>query len=268
MGFVGAGGVALEWVCGGEPAGCGKGGLAKAVCLAGSKQGWSRRADVDTRPWRIDRPARRVQCQPVRMHVGAQSLDRRGSASGSHVASSRARAVGGRRRSVEMMAAKGSASKRKRDWNGVQIENRLARSRYEFLETYEGGLELVGTEVKAVRMGQMQIRDAYCRVSKRNELLLYNANISQYSFCSNFFNHEPKRTRKVLLHKRDILKLRQKSEQQGLTLVPVKCYFNDRGWLKIQVALARGLKLYDKRRELKEKDQKRDLQRALKTVIS
>jgi len=151
--------------------------------------------------------------------------------------------------------------------NDLVVDNRLARMKYEFVETYQCGVELVGTEIKSVRAGQMNIRDAYCRVSKDNQLYLHNAHIAKYSFSSSFFNHEPTRVRKLLLHKRDILKLGQKQAQQGLTIVPTRCYFTERGWLKVRVALARGKKLHDRRADIKARDEKREIQRALKTAV-
>lgn len=148
--------------------------------------------------------------------------------------------------------------------SGIKIitDNRKARFQYEILETYEAGISLTGTEVKSIRAGRVNIRDSYGLV-RGGEVWLLNANISPYQASGQFFNHEPTRTRKLLLKRREINKLVGKLEQKGLTLVPLKMYFK-RGLVKVSLGLGKGKKLYDKRETLKARQAKRDIERALK----
>lgn len=144
----------------------------------------------------------------------------------------------------------------------VVSDNRHARFQYEILETYEAGIELLGTEVKSIREGKVNLRDGFALI-RDGEALLLNVHISPHRTASQFFNHDPRRTRKLLLHKEEIRKLLGRVEQQGLTLVPLKMYMK-RGWVKVDIGLARGKKLYDKREDIKKRDDQRDMQRALK----
>lgn len=144
----------------------------------------------------------------------------------------------------------------------VVAENRQARFEYEILETFEAGIELVGTEVKSVRAGKANLRDGFALI-RNGEVWLHNVHISPHDTASQYFNHDPRRTRKLLMHRQEIRKLIGKVEQQGLTLVPLKMYFK-RGWVKISLALVRGKKLHDKREDLKQKQAKREIQRAMK----
>jgi len=139
--------------------------------------------------------------------------------------------------------------------------NKRARFDYEILDTFEAGVMLSGTEVKSLRAGKANIGDAYA-VIKDGEIWLLNANISPYE-QGNRFNHEATRTRKLLLHAREITRLIGAVERQGLTLVALDLYFKG-GRAKVKIALARGKKLHDKRADLKEKDDKREMARALK----
>jgi SsrA-binding protein len=150
------------------------------------------------------------------------------------------------------------------DNNGYKIisDNRQARFQYEILETYEAGIQLVGTEVKSVRAGKVNLKDGFALV-RNGEVLLHNVHISPHHTTSQIFNHDPRRTRKLLLRRDEIRKLVGKVEQQGLTLVPLKMYLK-RGWVKIDIALARGKKLHDKRDDMRKKQDQRDMQRALK----
>ena len=144
----------------------------------------------------------------------------------------------------------------------MSIINRRARHEYHILETYEAGMMLKGPEVKSIRAGQVNLAEAHCLI--RNErLLLSGCHISPYKPAA-LNNPEPIRSRELLLRKREILKLIGKLKEKGLTLVPLKIYFNERGYAKIQVGLARGKKLHDKRQDSKERDVKRDLQRQYK----
>jgi SsrA-binding protein len=153
---------------------------------------------------------------------------------------------------------------RRRCINDMKIvcTNRKARRDYEILETMEAGMVLWGTEVKSLRKGGAHLKDAYASV-EREELFLHNAHIAPYAM-GNRFNHEPLRTRKLLMHAREIRRLLGKIQEKGLTLVPLKLYFNDAGRVKVELGLARGRRAYDKRHEIAERDAKRDMQRALK----
>ncbi len=148
--------------------------------------------------------------------------------------------------------------------NGYKIisDNRQARFQYEILETYEAGIQLVGTEVKSIRAGKVNLKDGFALV-RNGEVLLHNVHISPHHTTSQIFNHDPRRTRKLLLRRDEIRKLLGKVEQQGLTLVPLKMYLK-RGWVKVDIALARGKKLHDKRDDMRKRQDQRDMQRALK----
>jgi SsrA-binding protein len=144
----------------------------------------------------------------------------------------------------------------------VVCDNRQARFLYEILETYEAGIQLTGTEVKSIRAGRANLQDGYAIV-KNGEAWLLNVHISPYNQSSEYFNHDPRRTRKLLLHRKEIRTLVGKVEQQGLTLVPLKMYFKG-GLIKVSIALGKGKKLHDKREDLKRRDDQRDMQRAMK----
>ncbi|MGC9504236.1 SsrA-binding protein SmpB [Baaleninema sp.] len=144
----------------------------------------------------------------------------------------------------------------------VISDNRQARYRYEILDTYEAGVELKGTEVKSIRQGRINLRDGYALI-RNNEAWLFNVHISPYNTASQYFNHDPRRTRKLLLHRDQIRRLIGKVEEKGLTLVPLKVYLK-KGWVKVLIGLGRGKKLHDKRESLKKKQEKREIARALK----
>jgi SsrA-binding protein len=144
----------------------------------------------------------------------------------------------------------------------IVSDNRQARFRYEILETYEAGVELKGTEVKSIRQGKVNLRDGYALV-RNGEVWLLNVHISPYDTASEYFNHDPRRTRKLLLHRQEIRKLIGKVEEKGLTLVPLKMYLK-RGRVKVTIGLGRGKKLFDKRESIKEKDAKREMARMMK----
>src|SRR4028118_32999 len=150
----------------------------------------------------------------------------------------------------------------KSDGFKVVSDNRQARYLYEILETYEAGIELKGTEVKSIREGRSNIRDGYALI-RNGEAWLINVHVSPHPTTSQYFNHDPRRTRKLLLHKQEIRKLIGKVEQQGLTLVPLKMYLKG-GWVKLDIGLGKGKKLYDKREDLKKREDKRDMERAMK----
>ena len=140
--------------------------------------------------------------------------------------------------------------------------NRRARHEYFIEETFEVGIALTGTEVKSLRLGKGNLQDSYAYISN-NEAFLINCHISPYDF-GNRNNHEPLRSRKLLMHREEIRKLFSKIREKGLTLVPLQMYFNERGKIKLEMALAKGKKLYDKRDSIAEKDASRDVERALR----
>ena len=140
--------------------------------------------------------------------------------------------------------------------------NKKAYHDYFILDTYEAGIELKGTEIKSVRLGNVNLKDAFVRI-KDKDAFVENMHISPYSH-GNRFNHEPRRNRKLLLHKKEILKISNKLKEGGLTVVPTKLYFNIGSKVKLEIGLARGKKLYDKRQDIKERDSKREIQKALK----
>lgn len=141
-------------------------------------------------------------------------------------------------------------------------ENRRARYEYAIDEVFEAGIALTGTEVKSLRFGEGSIAESYAEV-KDEQLWLINANIPEFSH-GNRFNHEPKRPRKLLMHQREIGRLNGAITRQGMTLIPLSVYFNDRGRAKVELALAKGRKLHDKREHEKEKDWKREQGRLLR----
>lgn len=143
----------------------------------------------------------------------------------------------------------------------VVATNRKARHDYHIEETYEAGMVLTGTEVKSIRQGRLNLKDSFARV-EHGEVFLYNMHVSPYSH-GNRWNHEPTRTRKLLLRKEEIRRLVGKVQQQGFTLVPLKVYFTPRGRAKVEIALARGKKLWDKRRDIAERDARREAERAV-----
>ncbi len=146
---------------------------------------------------------------------------------------------------------------------GIKIvsENRKARHDYHIHETFEAGIALTGTEVKSLRAGKANLKDSYARI-ENGEMFLQQMHISPYE-QGNRFNHDPLRPRKLLLHRQEINRLLGKTREKGFSLVPLKVYFA-RGKAKVELALASGKKLYDKRQDLAERDAKRDMERALR----
>jgi SsrA-binding protein len=143
-----------------------------------------------------------------------------------------------------------------------EIKNKKAYYDYEILEKYEAGIALKGTEVKSLREGKANLRDAFVRI-ENGEAFLFNAYIAPYTH-GNLFNHEPTRTRKLLLHKSEIKRLLGKTQEKGLTIIPLRMYFNNRGKVKVEIALARGKKKYDKREAIKKREMEREAQKAMK----
>ena len=151
----------------------------------------------------------------------------------------------------------------KKEKNGIQkrvnIQNRKASHEYSFLDKYVAGMKLKGSEIKSIRMGKVNMQDAYC-LFINGELWVRSMHISPYEMAG-YSNHEGKADRKLLLSRKELNKLEQKLKETGLTVVPTRLFINDRGWAKLEIALAKGKKLYDKRQDIKAKDVKRDMDR-------
>ncbi len=145
--------------------------------------------------------------------------------------------------------------------NRLLADNRFARHQYEILETLETGIELVGTEVKSIRVGKANLRDGFCLI-RSGELQLHNVHISPHSTAGAYFNHEPLRVRKLLAHRREIDRLRVALDQKGLTLIPLNLHLKG-SWIKLSLGLAKGRKLHDKRQEEKRKQDAREVRTAL-----
>ncbi|MGA7954242.1 MAG: SsrA-binding protein SmpB [Gloeobacterales cyanobacterium] len=142
-------------------------------------------------------------------------------------------------------------------------DNRKARADFEILQTFQAGIELQGSEVKSIRAGRVNLRDAFARV-RGGEVYLLNMHISPLAQShGQVFGHDPTRDRKLLMHRAEIRKLLGSVDEKGLTLVPLKMYLKD-GWIKVDLGIARGKKLYDKREDLKKKEAKREIERATK----
>ena len=144
----------------------------------------------------------------------------------------------------------------------INILNKKARFQYDILDKYTAGIVLTGTEIKSIRLGEVNLNDAYCTFD-RGELYIRSLFIAEYKF-GNQQNHETRRTRKLLLKRNELKKLERKMKEKGYTIIPYMLYVNDRGLAKVEIALARGKKSYDKRESIKQKDVKRDLQRSEK----
>ncbi|MGI5925088.1 MAG: SsrA-binding protein SmpB [Lentisphaerae bacterium] len=141
------------------------------------------------------------------------------------------------------------------------VQNKKARHDYAVLERFEAGIELTGTEVKSCRAGSVSLTDAYA-VVQDGQLILLNAHIAPYE-QGNRNNHQPRRNRRLLMHKREILRLKKSVESKGLTLVPLSMYFNDRGKVKVDLALCRGKNVRDKREDIKKRSDDREIQRLM-----
>jgi len=145
----------------------------------------------------------------------------------------------------------------------IEIVNRKATHLYFIVQTYEAGIKLSGTEVKSIRNGKANMSDAYCAMDG-GELFAYHIHISEYEQGSHQ-NHDPKRPRKLLLNKAELRKLERKISEKGMTIIPLRMYFSERGMIKLEIALATGKKSFDKRETLKEKDMQRDMDRSFRT---
>ena len=151
------------------------------------------------------------------------------------------------------------AKQKERFSKNISIKNRKASYEFEFIDDYVAGMQLMGTEIKSIREGKVNLQDAYCYF-KNGELFVKQMHISPY-VQGTHYNHEIDRERKLLLNKRELARLEDKSKEKGLSIIPTKLFINDRGFAKLAIVLARGKKLHDKRDSIKEKDVKRDLER-------
>jgi SsrA-binding protein len=147
--------------------------------------------------------------------------------------------------------------------NNINIKNRKAKFQYEILDKYTAGIKLVGTEIKSIREGKASIAESFCEFNDHQELFVVNMTVEEYSHASHF-NHKPKTERKLLLNRNELKKLYKEVRNTGLTIIPLRLFINDRGFAKLQIALCKGKKLYDKREDIKKRDTKRRLDRVKK----
>lgn len=146
----------------------------------------------------------------------------------------------------------------------IHIKNKRARFEYELIEEYTAGMVLTGTEIKSIRNSKASIAESFCEFNERGELFTVNMHIEEYAYGTRY-NHRPKAQRKLLLNKKELKKLHREVQNTGLTIVPLRLFITDKGFAKLRIALARGKKLYDKRETLKDRDNKRDLDRIKKS---
>ncbi|MDC3215021.1 SsrA-binding protein SmpB [Flavobacteriaceae bacterium] len=147
--------------------------------------------------------------------------------------------------------------------NNINIKNKRARFEFELIEEYTAGIVLTGTEIKSIRNSKASITESFCEFNERGELFTVNMHIEEYAFGTRF-NHRPKAQRKLLLNKKELKKLYKEVKNSGLTIVPLRLFINDDGFAKLQIALAKGKKLYDKRETIKDRDNKVQLDRVKK----
>ncbi|MFS4468176.1 SsrA-binding protein SmpB [Maribacter sp. 2210JD10-5] len=147
--------------------------------------------------------------------------------------------------------------------NNINIKNKKAKFEYELLDKYMAGIVLGGTEIKSLRNGRASISESFCEFNEQGELFVINMQIDEYSHASHY-NHKPKAQRKLLLNKRELKKLHKEVKTSGLTIVPLNLFINERGLAKLNISLAKGKKLYDKRETIKDRDNKRNLDRIKK----
>lgn len=145
----------------------------------------------------------------------------------------------------------------------INIKNKKARFAYEFLDKYTAGIQLTGTEIKSIRQNKAQITESFCEFNDKGELFVINMFIEEY-INGNYYNHKPKSERRLLLQKRELKKLQKEVKNVGLTIIPLRLFLTDKGWAKLEIALCKGKKTYDKREVLKDRDNKRNLDRIKK----
>ncbi len=145
----------------------------------------------------------------------------------------------------------------------INIQNKKARFLYEILDKYTAGIVLTGTEIKSIRSSKASIAESFCEFNEQGELFVINMTIEEYLYGT-YYNHRPKAERKLLLNKKELKKLYKEVQNTGLTIIPLKLFINEKGYAKLDIALAKGKKLYDKRETIKDRDNKRDLDRVKK----
>lgn len=146
----------------------------------------------------------------------------------------------------------------------INIKNKRARFDFEILDTFTAGIVLGGTEIKSIRLGKANLSQSFCEFNDKGELFVINMQVDEYSHGGHY-NHRPKAERKLLLNKRELKKLRKEVITTGLTIIPLNLFINDRGLAKVNIGLAKGKKLYDKRETIKDRDSKRNLDRVKKS---
>jgi SsrA-binding protein len=149
----------------------------------------------------------------------------------------------------------------------VNILNKKARFSYDLLDTYTAGIVLTGTEIKSIRASKASIAESFCEFNEKGELFVINMTVQEYDY-GNHFNHRPKAERKLLLNKKELKKLEKEVKNTGLTIIPLKLFINEKGFAKLNIALAKGKKLFDKRESIKDRDNKRNLDRIKKNFKS
>lgn len=145
----------------------------------------------------------------------------------------------------------------------VNILNKKAKFQYEILDKYTAGIVLTGTEIKSIRSGKASIAESFCEFNDRDELFVINMTVEEYAF-GNYYNHKPKAERKLLLNRKELKKLKKEMDIKGNAVIPLRLYINEKGFAKLVIALGKGKKLYDKRETIKDRDNKRDLDRIKK----
>ncbi|MFP4845821.1 SsrA-binding protein SmpB [Winogradskyella sp. PE311] len=145
----------------------------------------------------------------------------------------------------------------------VNILNKKAKFQYEILDKYTAGIVLTGTEIKSIRSGKASIAESFCEFNDRNELFVINMTVEEYAF-GNYYNHKPKAERKLLLNRKELKKLKKEMDIKGNAVIPLRLYINEKGFAKLIIALGKGKKLYDKRETIKDRDNKRNLDRIKK----
>lgn len=145
----------------------------------------------------------------------------------------------------------------------INIQNKKARFQYEILDKYIAGIKLTGTEIKSIRQSRARIAESFCEFNSKGELFVINMSIEEYNYGNNY-NHKPKSERKLLLTKRELKKLQKEVQNVGLTIVPLRLFLTERGWAKLEIALCKGKKLYDKREAIRNRENKINLARLKK----
>ncbi len=145
----------------------------------------------------------------------------------------------------------------------VNILNKKAKFQYDILDKYTAGIVLTGTEIKSIRSGKASIAESFCEFNDREELFVINMTVEEYAF-GNYYNHKPKAERKLLLNRKELKKLKKEMDVKGNSIIPLRLYINEKGFAKLIIGLGKGKKLYDKRETIKDRDNKRDLDRIKK----